>query len=300
MFTLRTQRTSPKGRKTHTFEASLVQLLVAGDDEHRPLYLSCAGSTQELRAFVANLRMGRRAYLHSARYSERGWIAVPKTAPYRWGFQSCPDDTAIATAYLPELFELEPTTLPDRVEFVLAAPAWWLAAQEPLLGDVSEERRRDAAAAGLFTSYLDRRTRLPVVNDVEFHLQLWDAAHEAGWCSEPTAYPQRGQLYGRQGVDAPGLEYVRWVDTSQEAVEDCIAAETRRYLETHGHRRRAGRPVATGPAAAAAVTPPELVFATTNGHREEKDDGATGVPGDRWVLPDAAGAAQQLRLFGEG
>lgn len=271
-----------------------------GDDEHRPIYLSCAGSTQELRAFVANLRMGRRAYLRGARYSEQGWIAIPKTAPYRWDFQSGPNDTAIATSYLPELFELEPTTLPDRVQFVLAPPTWWLDAQEPLVAGVPEGRRRDAAAAGLFASYLDRRTRLPLINDVDFHLQLWEAAHGEGWCTEPTAYPRSGQLYGRQGVDAPGLEYVRWIDASQEAVEACITAETRRYLEAHGRQRCASRPAEMSSRPPAVVAPPELVFATPNGQREEEDDGATGVPGDRWVLPDAAGAAQQLRLFGEG
>lgn len=299
MYTLEIHTVSPKRKKTRTFRAALLQSLALGNNEHRPIYLSCAGSAQELRAFVANIRLGRRVHRNTNRYSQRGWYETPKTASYRWEFQPCPGDMAIATGYVPELFELEPTTLPERVEFVLAAPRCWIDAQAPLLAHLPEETRREAAAAGLFASHIDRRTRLPLINDIEFHWQLWKAAQEAGWCTSPAAYARSDRLHEVSSTENTGLEWVRWVSASQHEVEECVASQTQRYLEHVGAERQKKTPIGLGRSPQQDAELPELVFATTREPERREEHGPSRVPSGSWVFPDADGAAEQLSLFGE-
>ncbi len=219
----------------------------------RPVWVAYFGTEGESGPFTANFRASRKAATRNE------VLQIPKKAPFRWTTHRVPGGV-ITVAYLPELFHLEPASpFAEEARFVFAPPRWWLEAQAADLAPDFGDDALDAARAALFAAYLDRRTRLPLVRDPRFHLQLYRAALDGDWVHKPGRNPDHAVLTS-DGLTACGLD-------------DPIA-------------------VRVGPEALARF----LTEQTSTFHREEIRRGTTRIATDRRLLPDPLPAAAQLRL----
>jgi len=223
-----------KGRpaKTRTFALHLVGFLAAdalwepGGDRSaiRPVWLAYAGSDRESHPFTANLRAGRQA--------ETGdeTLEIPRRSPHRWTFQKVPGGL-VTVAYIPDLFHLEPPPLSAAgpVRFVFAPPRFWVEQQAQELSSDFGPDAADAARAALFAAYLDRRTPLPLVHDLRFHLQIYHAALSAAWTREVTLGRGRAGLLSGRGTEAAGLDAPLAVNVGQDELADFLVAQTALY-----------------------------------------------------------------------
>jgi hypothetical protein len=228
---------SEKDKKTRVFSARLLGFLTAdrlweapsSGSALRPAWIATFATEGEAQPFTTNLRAGRKATDNRGRTFQ-----IAKKAVYRWQTRKVPGG-AVTVAYLPELFHLEPAR-PDEspVRFVLAPPVTWLTEQavrlEPEFGDEAE----DAARAALFAAYLDRRTALPVIRDLRFHLQLYRAA-----LKEQKLSDDRQVLRGT-GLQSCGLATPQAFLALQDGVEDFLIDQTARWRQQAAHRRVLG------------------------------------------------------------
>jgi hypothetical protein len=248
--------------KTRTFSVNLLGFLAAdalwepggNGSAVRPVWLAYAATERESHPFTANLRAGRKAATGNQ------FLEIPRRAPHRFSFQKVPGGL-VTVAHVPELFHLEPTNpAADPVAFVFAPPRWWVSEQaEALAADFGEDAE-DAARAALFCAYLDRRTPLPLVHDLRFHLQLYRAARTAGWCHELTGRGRGGEVLVGQGAEASGLDAPLAASTGQAALAEFLIAQTQLY------------------------------------HQEEIRRGKTRIAASRRLLPYPPEAPVQLRL----
>ncbi|MFN7976377.1 MAG: integrator complex subunit 1 [Acidobacteriota bacterium] len=225
----------------------------------RPVWISFVGSPSAARAFTANFRGGARASRHSSTRVEDSF-EIPRSSGHRWVFQVV-EGMTVTTAYLPSLFHVDPTVPGDDVRFIFMPPRWWVTAQSARLAATFGERAEDAARAALFAAYLDRRTRLPVLQDFAFQLRLFEAAKKEDWLHRPglTRY-DRSVLY-QEGVEACGLDAPLACWVRHDVLEGFLAREVRRYYD-----------------------------------EEVIPRGATRIDQDRRVLPGAGRPAEQLCL----
>lgn len=248
-----------KEGKGRSFAASLVSYVTAdalwhggqaSTETERPIWMMVAGTDNELRPFVANLQLGRKAEVLGSGYSKKtDKFEVLKSAGFHAAWQRSPLGTVV-TLFEPDLFCMDPGMVdPTRVSFCLLPAASWLTqvnvdeaarAYLPTLGyDVPEDRIETILrTAPLFIAYLDRRTRCPIIPDQRFYVQILCAALDQGladWGRDPDKYHShyserpfgdRGRLgfneYDTNIVGlAPGIAF----DASQDAVEQMLATE---------------------------------------------------------------------------
>jgi hypothetical protein len=165
----------------------------------RPVWALFAGSEQEMRSFVANLKAGRKA--EPAQDNWRGGdeerFEFLRSVGFSTAWQREPEGTLV-TLFHPELFRLDPGLIePAKIRFALFVPSDWSRAQrvdrtapvrhvQPLAPKLAAEQLSTLVpAAYLFAAYLDRRTRCPLVADGRFYLQLLVASLDAGFASVP-------------------------------------------------------------------------------------------------------------------
>ena len=173
----------------------------------RPVWAMFAGSEQELRPFIANLLAGRRVepVTTRSRHDTEGRFEFLKSVAFRAIWQK-EAEGSIVTVYLPPLFELDPGMVdPDGAAFLVMPPAAWAASQiidtAPIAKHMAAFELPDdldvaplVPLAFLFASYLDRRTRYPLLADGRFYLQLLLACLKQGLASWPdTGY---GEIFG--------------------------------------------------------------------------------------------------------
>ncbi|RMH23421.1 MAG: hypothetical protein D6696_00555 [Acidobacteria bacterium] len=252
-------REDRKDGKSRVFEAELLAYLAAPElwqlgaaRTIRPAWIAYLTSEGAARAFTSNFRRGLKATADLQTYE------IPRTAGHRWlttRVRAGDVEAVVTTAYLPELFHLEPT-FPDRpgARFLFAPPRWWLAAQAEELAEDFGDDAAGAAAGALFAAYLDRRTHLPLVNDLRFHLQLYRAAQEEPWLSRLGEDPD---LFG-DGLEAVGFDDVLAVDVGARDLNRFIRRQT-------------------------------AIF-----HQQEIQNGTHRIPADRRLLPDPGHAPEQL------
>lgn len=225
---------SPKGEKGRSFSAERLAAIRANglyEDAHnsdnlRPVWAMFAGSDAELKAFMTNLRLGRRADSNKKR------MEFLKSAGWQMGWQR-EEEGSLATIYHPDLFRLDPGMVdPDGIQFVMVLPNDWVQAQQvdpagpaehvlSLIPEGTSEKIIEVimplvTASYLFAAYLDRRTRCPLIADGRFYFQILVAALSTGLASLPlddvdywSGY--RHQEWGRNpshGFAASGLEDV--------------------------------------------------------------------------------------------
>ncbi len=242
-----THERKSKGRvvKSRRFSATLLTYLTAdrlwplgqAGQAMRPVWITYAASHEMSRAFTANLRGGRKA--KTGRRDDEV-LELPKSAPHRWLSERSGGSATVTTAYLPELFELDPGEPAARIAFVFMPPCCWLERQSQALEPEFRDAATDVARAALFAAFLDRRSPLPLVHDLRFQLQLYRAALEASWTQVPrTIRHGEGDLWaaspGACGLDAPRL-----VDVSHPDFEAFLKAQTAKYFHkeiAHGTNR---------------------------------------------------------------
>jgi len=245
--TLTLERSTGQGRskKTRVFSVRLLGYIEAdrlwetgATDDVRPVWISYLGTDSETQAFTANFRVGHKATSGIKR------LQILKSAPYRWITHKVPGG-AITTAYLPDLFHLEPVDPAQaQVRFVFAPPTWWIErAGEALRAEVGTDAP-EAARAALFAAYLDRRTPLPVLGELAFHQQLYRAACKTDWVHEPgsrSSY-RRQTVLSAQGLGSCGFDELLAVSVPQEKLTEFLIDQTSKYQPKeipHGQDRLA-------------------------------------------------------------
>jgi hypothetical protein len=219
----------PKGEKGRAFTAKMVAFVRAdalwregggrGDNTVRPVWAMLAGSQDELRPFMANLRMGRPAA--SGRHRKFEFI---KSVRWRVIHQREPEGV-LATIYHPDLFEPDPGMVdPDRIDFVVMVDQEWASAQvcdhERARAYMAKVGLDDRALeylplAPLVALYLDRRTRCPIVNDELFYFHVLVNALACGIAhkvQEGGRYLPYGTAFGagQEGLDNLAATAVVW------------------------------------------------------------------------------------------
>ena len=227
-------------RKTRTFHARLLGALTAdslsefgtaSDGSIRPVWFAFFCTVGAAKPFTANLRAGRPAKLDRGdRYQ------IPRSSSHRWTTHVVPGGV-VTVAYLPELFHLQPAVpFTDDPRFIVAPERRWVERQAEALASEFGPDAPDAARAALFAGYLDRRTPLPLLRDLRFHLQLYRAALEEPWArrlSEDS--PPEYVGFRRCGLEAP---VVCAVDLA--TLSEFLTAQT---AEFHRRHLRPARPL---------------------------------------------------------
>lgn len=159
-----------------------------GGEAKRPVWAVLGASTGESRAFIANVRMGK--LLRTNEKSRYGSYEFLRSAGYEFITQKFVNSVA-TTVYLPELFLHDPGMVdPEGVKFVLPVPKFWLEERTRTLDPATiedaithvrklrlpnlpenDELRMLVPCASLFCSFLDRRTRCPLIPDLRFQFQ---------------------------------------------------------------------------------------------------------------------------------
>jgi hypothetical protein len=198
----------------------------ASDGALRPVWFAFFSTIGAAKPFTANLRAGRPARIeHGDRYQ------IPKSSSHRWSTQTVPGGI-VTVAYLPELFHLQPAVpFTDDPCFVVAPERRWVDRQAKILSQEFGSDAPDVARAALFAAYLDRRTPLPLLRDLRFHLQLYRAALEEPWVRRPSKHTS-SECVGLQrcGLDAPVVCAVKLATLSAFLTEQ-TAEFYRRHLQ---------------------------------------------------------------------
>jgi hypothetical protein len=220
----------------------------------RPVWIAYAGTELESQPFTANLRDGRKAG------SGNDVLEIPKRSGHRFSVQKVPGGL-ITAAYLPELFDLEPAkTHAGSVRFLFAPPRWWISAQAATLASDFGDQAHDAARAALFCAFLDRRTPLPLVHDLRFHLQLYRAFLTQPWMHRLVPSRLGGEVLVGRGAEGVGLDAPLAVSIAEPTLTAFLIQQTSLY------------------------------------HQEEIRRGKTRIPAGGRLLPYPAEASGQLRL----
>ncbi len=176
----------------------------ATTDNLRPVWLLVATTDDQVRPFMANLRLGRKAAFVSDRSAmikrDVGRVELLKSARYRVETQRTPHGTA-ALAFLPELFALDPGMVdPEGLSFCMLlaqkdvdeqVKGWDVDGAMAHLGRIKFHRlasQREQIArllplAPSFAAYVDRRTRCPLIKDTRFYAQLMVRCLDLGFAS---------------------------------------------------------------------------------------------------------------------
>lgn len=232
---------SEKDTKGRAFQATCVAAATADNlwaeargrdpgSTMRAVWAMFAGTEQQLRPFVANLKSGRKAEPAGDNWkggdSERFEFLRSSGFQTYWQREA---EGCLVTLYHPELFRLDPGLIdPVRIDFLLFVPTEWARAQQvdleasvrhvqPLVPNVPSDYLASLAVTSyLFAGYLDRRTRCPLFADGRFYLQLLVAALDQGLASVPGGdlkYNRgRGDVWGHNSahcfnVDTLGTSY---------------------------------------------------------------------------------------------
>ncbi len=248
------ERSGPKGR---SFEAHLLAAAVGNYFEGsscewlRPVWAMFAASEHELRPFVANLRLGKKARTAGDDVHER--IEFMRSVGYTATWQRT-SAGSIVSLFHPDVVRLDPGMVDGAIQFVMLVPETYCASQkiERAEDAVRYCSRFDAVplteddltalvpVACLFAAYLDRRTRCPLIPDPRFHLQLLIAALGADMATRAgddlRQYRSGSWGFGRHAFNAVGLERVGishaiGFNSTQENFESFLSHHTSLFLK---------------------------------------------------------------------
>jgi len=222
----------------------------------RPVWIMIGGTETEVRPFVTNLILGKKARLTKDKCFE-----LLKSAGYRYSWQRIPEkmsdgrieSKAIVTAYLPDLFQMDLGMVdPKGLSFCLLPTTEWVASSTIETTPAVEHVRKTFGKVGvpipdedlhllvpvavLFCAFLDRRTRCPIIADTRFYLQIFCAALAqgiAGW----TRNVQGG--WGKHGhfrltdwsTSDVRIALVLACKSTHEELEAFLAEQVRIYFE---------------------------------------------------------------------
>lgn len=230
----------PKTGKGRSFRATLVgyveclDVLPRQNDAARPLFLALAGSDNELRPFVANLRTGKKA---ECWYRAREKYEVLKSSGFQVTWQRTPKGS-LATLFAPDLFCLDPGMVdPKGVTFCLLPARTWLKPSDvPVPSCVPADRVNDVRQlAPLFIAYLDRRTRCPLIPDPRFYVQVLANALDEGLAefSRAERYSLKwaeSSTFETYGLDELGFGPALFFKTSHDRLEEFLARQVQEFF----------------------------------------------------------------------
>lgn len=267
---------SGKEGKTRSFSVELLayatadSLWAGGQTDTRavrPVWALLAGTEAPMQAFLANIRMGKKAVSNNVTFE---WL---KTAGYQFHTQRT-DVGTIVSVYLPDLFRADPGMVdPSGVSFVALPTKEWLDEQSkhldfkaalkhvnalftaPDLGidtyrswnepapdtakQIEERVKEWLPLSTLFCLFLDRRTRAPIIPDVRFQLQVMIAAiqERCAFLSDSSTHASRNWGHSRNAYTVvsdtsmdTGYRGGIACRSSHETIERILAAQTERYF----------------------------------------------------------------------
>lgn len=231
-----------KEGKGRSFAATLVacvearEILPRGNDAVRPIYMAVAGTDNELRPFVANLRTGKKAE-HG--YKGREKYEILKSAGYQCSWQRT-SKGSLVSLFAPDLFCLDPGMVdPKGVLFcILPAKTWLRPSTVAVPACVPEDRVDDVRGlAPLFIAYLDRRTRCPLIPDARFYVQVLANALDQGLAVFSTTPEHRyarawgeSSTFDEQGTDRLGMASGLFFRAAHDVLEDFLAEQVRIFF----------------------------------------------------------------------
>ena len=229
--TVQTPSSRRGARKGRRFEARLLAYITADrlsefgttlDGTRRPVWLAYVATTGASSAFTANLRGARTIQVEP----DHERLQLPKTAGHRWVSQPVPGGIA-TLAYLPDLFHLQPPRpFVDDARFILAPPRAWVERQAADLQDEFGDESADTARAALFAGFLDRRTPLPLLRDLRFHLLIYRAALSKPWT---TILGPGSPSAGGYGLANAGIDSALACAVDADSLREFLAAETAEF-----------------------------------------------------------------------
>ncbi len=237
--------------KGRSFRASLLAYVEgsalwsggATSENTRPIWCMIAATDAESGPVMANLRGGKKASIVGTesgygrkRKSEQ--FELLKSAGYEFAAQRHAEGT-VWTAYLPELFKLDPGMVdPVGVKFAfLPVKEWCPEPSNDVLAHVQElnpartlaDLAPIARLGPLFAAYLDRRSRCPMIPDPRFYAQIaveFCRVGVATFASGSREAWHRGKLgYDETGVETVGLLPGMAMQASHETVEAVLAEQ---------------------------------------------------------------------------
>lgn len=185
-------------------EANALWDLGASGEAVRPVWFTFVTSDAQARPFLANLQTGRKCQTDT-RHGKRSFELM-RSAGYEWVQQRVRGGSTVVTAFLPDLFRLDPGMVdPLGIKFIAAPSIDWMTEHRkqihvegdlvaflkracPFLGHQerwgasvpsAEEVAPMLPLASLFCAYLDRRVRFPLLGDPRFQMQLFLACLQA-------------------------------------------------------------------------------------------------------------------------
>ncbi len=172
--------------KGRTFSANLLAYVTADSlwsggttdvNAIRPVWMTFACSPGEARAFMANLQAGKKAIIGD----QKNWsrkkapcIELLRSADYVYQQQRFAEGTVV-TVYLQSLFVLDPGMVDPQagIRFVILPPMAGDEVEECLEDKPSEaDLRTIDRLAPIFASFVDRRSRAPLIPDPMFYRLL--------------------------------------------------------------------------------------------------------------------------------
>jgi hypothetical protein len=231
-------KTEGKGRSFRALMVSYVEardFMSRGNDAARPILMVLAGTDNELRPFVANLRTGKKA---EGGYRGRDKYEVLKSSGFQVAWQRTPKG-CVATIFAPDVFALDPGMVdPAGVKFcLLPAKRWLVPSTVDVPACVPDDRIDDVRQlAPLFIAYLDRRTRCPLIPDPRFYAQVLGNALDEGLAE----FGGNGRQWNRgwaqsstfetYELEAAGFGPALWFHSTHDRLEKFLAEQVAIYF----------------------------------------------------------------------
>ncbi len=185
----------------------------------RPLWITFAAPPQQLKAFCANLILGRKAIrdgTYHSTYTDTSGFELVKRQKYKYFTQSS-DDKGIVyqTFWTPAPFKMDPGFVdPDEISFVMMPPKSWYQKQTCTM---------EESQALLFTAYLDRRSRYPIPTGASFALLLYRKFHDLRYLYVGSEYDYRNPRLCYR-TDKMGYPDPVFVSCTHEQLSDVLKA----------------------------------------------------------------------------
>jgi hypothetical protein len=224
----------------------------------RPCFAMFVGSLNELRPFIANLMLGKKAVASGYRNTK---IEFLKSTKYQviWQIESepkgqkySPEPMSIATVYYPEAFLLDPGMVdPERISFCTLPTKAWVESQkvdfdgpvrhmEDHFLDVGKNFKSWVVHSYLFAAMLDRRTRCPLPMDGRFYLQLLYSCCRAGMLrveghnNYDLGGSFRYNMVETTGLSEVGLDQAMVFHAGHEQFEALLSEEVTKFYSVVG------------------------------------------------------------------
>lgn len=226
--TIHTSEDDSKGR---SFQAVVLAAISAdawwdcgtSNGNLRPIFLVVGSSEGQLRPFVTNLRLGKKAeFERSAPIHYRAKLEYLKTAKVQGHYQRM-DSGVTATMLYPEPFSVNPGMVdPNGISFLTLVRSEdldpWPYGTEVIRSyaetyhDYREAPRELLKYTPYFIQQLDHRTRAPLLNDPDFFSLLFYALVSRGLAGIGSEDTYRRDFPALPGLYSVGLEQIGFAE----------------------------------------------------------------------------------------